>query len=232
MLTENLIKGQLIELKVQEELLRYGFDISIPSYNASKYDLIADTGRELLRIQVKKSTGQLKGRFSFTCTTQNVRAHTKAKHKYTSDEIDYFATVWKDRVYLIPVDETSTEKVLQEDSDEYLAQNVLSMYARLSDEDLYNQASRSTGHTYCNCCGVEISYGSEMCLTCHNLNQRHVHRPTRDELKQLIRTEPFLAIGKRFRVTDNAVRKWCDQENLPRKNSVIKKYTEEEWQQI
>ena len=35
MLTENIIKGQLIELKVQEEFLRYGFDISIPSYNAS-----------------------------------------------------------------------------------------------------------------------------------------------------------------------------------------------------
>ena len=50
MLNENLIKGQIIELKVQEELLRYGFDISIPSYNSSKYDLIADTGSELLRI--------------------------------------------------------------------------------------------------------------------------------------------------------------------------------------
>ena len=41
--SENLIKGQIIELKVQEELLRYGFDISIPTYNSSKYDLIADT---------------------------------------------------------------------------------------------------------------------------------------------------------------------------------------------
>ena len=50
MLNENLIKGQIIELKVQEELLRYGFDISVPNYNASKYDLIADTGDELLRI--------------------------------------------------------------------------------------------------------------------------------------------------------------------------------------
>lgn len=62
MLTENLIKGQLVELKVQEELLRYGFDISIPAYNASKYDLVADTGSELLRIQVKKSIGKPNGR--------------------------------------------------------------------------------------------------------------------------------------------------------------------------
>lgn len=53
MLNENLIKGQIIELKVQIELLRYGFDVSVPNYNSSKYDLIADTGDELLRIQVK-----------------------------------------------------------------------------------------------------------------------------------------------------------------------------------
>lgn len=50
MLTENLIKGQLVELLVQTELVRYGFDISIPNYNSSKYDLIADTGDKLLRI--------------------------------------------------------------------------------------------------------------------------------------------------------------------------------------
>lgn len=232
MLTENLIKGQLIELKVQEELLRYGFDLSIPSYNASKYDLIVDTGKELLRIQVKKALGQPKGKFVIACTTQNVRSHTKAKHKYTSDEIDYFATAWKDKIYLIPVEETSNQKILYEDSDEYLAQNVLSAYARLSDEDLYNQRQRHGKHIYCISCGTEISYGSEMCLPCRNLQQRHVQRPSREELKQLIRTESFLSIGKKFGVTDTAIRKWCDHENLPRKSSVIKKFTEEEWQKL
>ena len=105
MLNENLIKGQIIELKVQEELLRYGFDISIPSYNASKYDLIADTGKELLRIQIKKSISNSNSSFTFPCTTQNVKSSTKAKHKYTKEEIDYFATVWKDKLYLIPIDE-------------------------------------------------------------------------------------------------------------------------------
>ena len=113
MLNENLIKGQIIELKVQEELLRYGFDISIPNYNASKYDLIADTGKELLKIQVKKAISRSDSSFTFKCTTQNVRSLTKAKHKYTTDEIDYFATVWNDKVYLIPVDETSTSKSIK-----------------------------------------------------------------------------------------------------------------------
>ena len=232
MLTENLIKGQLVELKVQEELLRYGFDISIPTYNASKYDLVADTGSELLRIQVKKSIGKPNGRFTFVCTTQNTRSHTNAKYKYTAEDIDYFATVWKDKVYLVPVDETSNEKTLHEgESTEYLAENVLHMYTRISDEELYNYAT-SNKHTYCSQCETEISYGSTLCLSCRNLAQRTTVRPTRDELKQLLRSHTFLAIGKKFGVTDNAVRKWCDLEKLPRKSSLIKKYTDEEWQQL
>lgn len=50
-----------------------------------------------------------------------------------------------------------------------------------------------------------------------SLIHRTVDRPSRDELKQLIRTKPFLQIGKMYGVSDNAIRKWCDFENLPRK---------------
>ena len=226
MLNENLIKGQIIELKVQEELLRYGFDISIPSYNASKYDLIADTGRELLRIQIKKSISNSNSSFSFPCTTQNVRGSTKAKHKYTNEEIDYFATVWKDKVYLIPVDETSLTKTIKFNDDTYLISNILSGYERLTDEELYN--SSHTGKYYCEDCGCEVSYGAIKCLSCRN-KEKSKNIPERFVLKQLIREIPFTQIGKQFGVSDNAVRKWCDKYNLPRKTGEIKKYTDKEW---
>lgn len=226
MLNENLIKGQIIELKVQEELLRYGFDISIPSYNASKYDLIADTGRELLRIQIKKSISNSNSSFSFPCTTQNVRGSTKAKHKYTNEEIDYFATVWKDKVYLIPVDETSLTKTIKFDDDTYLISNILNGYERLTDEELYN--SSHTGKYYCEDCGCEVSYGAIKCLSCRN-KEKSKNIPERFVLKQLIREVPFTQIGKQFGVSDNAVRKWCDKYNLPRKTGEIKKYTDKEW---
>ena len=227
MLSENLIKGQLIELKVQEELLRYGFDISIPSYNASKYDLIVDTGTELLRIQVKKAIGNNSGSFTFTCTTQNVKSSTQAKHKYTSEEIDYFATVWQDKVYIIPVDETSQQKTLTTDNTEYLAQNFFSAYRRLTDDELYN--TRHSDKHYCIDCGCEIGPTSTRCITCENLHQRTTERPNREELKQLIRTTPFTTIAKQYHVSDNAIRKWCDAYKLPRRSGDIKKYTEKEW---
>lgn len=61
---------------------------------------------------------------------------------------------------------------------------------------------------------------------------RKVNRCSRDELKQLIRTTPFVKIGKQFGVSDNAIRKWCDFYNLPRRICDIKKYTDEEWATI
>jgi len=231
MLNENLIKGQIIELKVQEELLRYGFDISIPSYNASRYDLIADTGEELLRIQVKKSISNSNSSFTFECTSQNARSKTQTgKRKYTNEEIDYFATVWKDNIYLIPIDETSLSKTIKFEDTTYLAENILSKYRRLSDEELYNSTHRKK--YYCEGCGCEISYGATRCISCYNKSTRITERPDRETLKKLIYTTSFVQIGKEYNVTDNAVRKWCDQYNLPRRAGDIKKYTEEEWKQV
>lgn len=226
MLNENLIKGQIIELKVQEELLRYGFDISIPSYNASKYDLIVDTGLELLKIQVKKSISNSFSSFTFSCTTQNVKSSTKAKHKYTKEEIDYFATVWKDKLYLIPIDEISIQKTIQFDDETYLASNILSNYERLSDDELYN--STHQGKYYCEDCGCEISQGAIKCLSCRN-KEKSKNIPDRDTLKNLVRNISFVQIGKKYNVTDNAVRKWCDKYGLPRRTKEIKQYSEEEW---
>jgi hypothetical protein len=46
-------KGDLAELKIAADLLARGFGIAIPFGEDSNYDLIADTGSELHRIQVK-----------------------------------------------------------------------------------------------------------------------------------------------------------------------------------
>lgn len=63
-------------------------------------------------------------------------------------------------------------------------------------------------------------------------SQRISERPSRDELKMLIRTKSFLEIGRMFNVSDNAIRKWCDFEKLPRRKTDINNYTDEEWESI
>lgn len=90
-------------------------------------------------------------------------------------------------------------------------------------------------HNYCIDCGKEIYLKSVRCIECQAKNRiiKLEDMPvTREELKNLIRTVPFTKIGKKFNVSDNTIRKWCDKFNLPRKSTEIKKYNDEEWKNI
>lgn len=85
---------------------------------------------------------------------------------------------------------------------------------------------------HCPLCNAIIDRQSKHCIKCAMLLSRKVERPSREELKQLIRTIPFTKIGKMFGVSDNAIRKWCVSYNLPKRSTDIKKYTDEEWERI
>jgi Zn finger protein HypA/HybF involved in hydrogenase expression len=84
----------------------------------------------------------------------------------------------------------------------------------------------------CIVCGKPVARRSTYCPDCYARESRIVERPSREELKNLIRTTSFLQIGKTYNVSDNAVRKWCDSYGLPRKSSEIKSYSDEEWEKI
>lgn len=81
-------------------------------------------------------------------------------------------------------------------------------------------------------CGKIISRGANYCVNCYNLLNRKVERPDRETLKREIRTNSFLSLGKKYGVSDNAVRRWCDSYSLPRRSKDIKNFSDEEWAQI
>lgn len=81
-------------------------------------------------------------------------------------------------------------------------------------------------------CGIEISKGASRCKICHDKYQRQVDRPSREELKVLVRNNSFTSIGKQYGVSDNAVRNWCKQYNIPSKASEIKKIDDSKWKEI
>lgn len=86
---------------------------------------------------------------------------------------------------------------------------------------------------YCKDCGKEISYGATRCADCAKKYYSPVkEKPNRQELKNLIRTMPFTQIAKKYDITDNAVRKWCDKLGLPRTKKEINNYSDEEWTKI
>lgn len=85
---------------------------------------------------------------------------------------------------------------------------------------------------YCIDCGKPILLTSTRCTECAHKASRIIERPTRDELKRLIRIMPFTKIGEKYQVTDNAVRKWCTSYDLPSRVKEIKNITDEDWEKI
>lgn len=82
---------------------------------------------------------------------------------------------------------------------------------------------------YCVDCGKEIDIKATRCAICAAKASRVCERPSRDELKALIRVTSFTEIGRKYGVSDNSVRKWCDRYGLPRKVSDIKNISDEDW---
>lgn len=87
---------------------------------------------------------------------------------------------------------------------------------------------------FCLKCGKKLFSKSKTgkCSHCAGEDRRVTERPSRDVLKELIRNDTFVSIGKNYGVTDNTVRKWCDGYGLPRKKSDIRNFTDEEWNEI
>lgn len=107
-------KGDITELEVLTYITKLGYQVSIPFGDRQRYDQIWDINNNLLRVQVKTSrpcNGE--DAFAFSCKS-NVRENGKTVYKkYSKDEIDYFATCWNEKCYLIPVEECGTDKKLR-----------------------------------------------------------------------------------------------------------------------
>lgn len=84
----------------------------------------------------------------------------------------------------------------------------------------------------CAICGRPIDSTAIYCVKCWNVKNRKVIRPSREELKDLIRNKSFLELSRMFGVSDNAIRKWCKTEKLPHQKRVINNISNENWVNI
>lgn len=243
------VKGNLVELQCIMKFMSMGFECSTPYGNQAKYDILVDIGDEILRIQCKKSRWMDDRKsISFQTCSQTTNTQKTIRHLYTSKDIDYFATCWEDNVYLVPVEECSTSKSLriapkEKDTppnvnlaEDYLVENILGHKSLYKTEDFEEQVPIKVKEIkenpyFCKICGINKVWKQDgICVKCNGLSHRKVKdRPTREVLKEEIRNNSFLKIGKKYNVSDNAIRKWCISYNLPTKKREIEKYTDEEW---
>ena len=65
-----------------------------------------------------------------------------------------------------------------------------------------------TTKNYCEC-GKEIRKNSKQCEDCYNISQRKVKdRPSKEELILMIKDSSLEAVGRKYKVSGNAVKKW------------------------
>ena len=81
-------------------------------------------------------------------------------------------------------------------------------------------------------CHKKVSGNYQRCRFCSAKHNQKVERPTREQLKELIRYHSFISIGDKYGVSDKAIIKWCIAENLPSRKKDIKQYSTEEWNEI
>lgn len=100
------IKGAITEQKCFLKCIEQGWIISKPLFDNARYDFIADTGTQLLKIQVKTSSwNEDKSAFSFNGYSQHSTGIGNKRMKYTNKEIDYFMTEKDGLFYLYPAQE-------------------------------------------------------------------------------------------------------------------------------
>ena len=117
---DNLTReGEIGEMKVQLDLTQQGFVVSVPlSASTNGYDLICDTGVELLKVQVKSVKKNANG--SVTVPLVNRKNSSVAKnnrgqtHRY-SDLVNYIAVSVKktNDIYYIPTNILPQDKTTE-----------------------------------------------------------------------------------------------------------------------
>ena len=120
----------------------------------------------------------------------------------------------------------------QEENLEVLCPNCHSLTPNFGSLNREGRGEMDSRKNYCMDCGAPITRGALRCKECEMKNRIQEKPATREELKSLIRTVSFVEIGRRYNVSDNAIRKWCISYGLPTRKKDINNYTDEQWEQI
>lgn len=82
-------------------------------------------------------------------------------------------------------------------------------YSSIRNVDTY-LTKRSKKENICPKCGSIISCNkAKLCSKCSHESHRKVERPSKEVLIEDIKTLSMIKVGKKYGVSDNAIRKWC-----------------------
>lgn len=106
--------GNVTELETMLAFIKLGYNVLTPYGDCERYDFVVDANNEFIKIQCKTASTEDDGAsFKFSCRSSNRQNGKIIHHKYTKEEIDYFATSFNGQCYLIPVEQCGADKRLR-----------------------------------------------------------------------------------------------------------------------
>ena len=107
--------GNITEMSVALAFQKMDIPVAFPFGDCERYDLIVEIKNKLYKVQCKTSSYHRgdTSKISFSCRSTSTSKGKVVHHSYSSEEIDFFATIWEDKCYLVPVGQASSEKVLR-----------------------------------------------------------------------------------------------------------------------
>ena len=105
--------GNITEVQVLLDLMKLGYTVFQPYGDCDRYDLVCEISHKFYRIQCKAAHDCGDGTIRINCRSTHKSGGKVIHHRYSKDEIDYFATTFNGQSYLIPVEECGTDKKLR-----------------------------------------------------------------------------------------------------------------------
>lgn len=83
-----------------------------------------------------------------------------------------------------------------------------------SQQDTFAGRNNKVKRYFCSECGSKIGKHSKLCNKCSGAKRRKAVRPSKEQLEQEIKENSWVALGRKYGVSDNAVRKWAKQYDI------------------
>lgn len=201
--------------------LSKGYTVSNPLTENQKYDLIVENGDNLSRVQIKTSGFIPKGNPNFEVRLSTGGGFSKKRkiYKFDKTKVEYlFVLLSNGHLYLIPSKDIHNKHSLTINPKKYKKYRVFIDSKEGSMRELENlKKERVQLHSKLE--KLESDYKSlkEKYEPEDNLSEkqkefhkkaRKVKRPPQDELEKQIKSLGYSGTGRKYGVSDNAIRNW------------------------
>ena len=106
--------GNITEMETMLAFLKLGYNVLTPYGDCERYDFVADINGKFYKIQCKTSHSFWNDEGIEFSWRSSHRAEGKCiNERYSADDVDFFATTFNGKCYLIPFSECGSSKKLR-----------------------------------------------------------------------------------------------------------------------